>query len=118
MPLLEDIQIFVVYWAIYRQELQYAVKHVVLRHCFDIFDSSCAIRHPYDERDFVLFLRGKIHWDTVHIEVFLPQRFSVVGDKNHCALVLFELFQVFDDSVQYVIGIYNGVVVGIHQLFR
>ena len=53
MPLLEDIQIFVVYWAIYRQELQYAVKHVVLRHCFDIFDPSCAIRYPYDERDFV-----------------------------------------------------------------
>ena len=73
------------------------------------------LRSPYQERYLVLLLGCQFHRQSVHEHPVLTQRLTVVGDKDHRTAPVVHVTQGVDQAVKQVVGIDDGVVVGIHE---
>ena len=101
-----------------RQQVKNRVEDVMLfenlRQIALVF--SVAIRCPYQKWYLVLHFRGQFHWHSVHKHIVLAQRLTVVGNEDHRALPVLQRSQGVNHIAQQIVGIENGVVVGVHQL--
>ena len=91
------------------------MENMVLAHFIEFLDAKFFVGTPHDEGNLYLLPWSHHHGHTMHVEVVLAQRFPVVGNVEHAAVPVLYLAKHFYNGVYQIIGIDDGVVVGIHQ---
>ena len=72
---------------------------------------------PHDERNLELLLRcHRRRKHTVHIHITLAKALTVVRDVNHRSITVLNATEYLDDRVQQVVGVEDGVIVGVDKL--
>ena len=114
----ENVEVWIVYGTLNVEEVENAVEYMILSSLYRWVDFQSRVGSPNDKWDLGLNLWSHRHRHSMHVEVTFSKRLPMVGDENHAASPVRDIFERVYHIMQKVVSIEDRVVVGVDELLR